>query len=309
MSGEITTVLGDRDPAQIRGPALAHEHLYIDLSHEGDPEGCVRDEEAVLGELKGARDRFGLGLVIELTCQGMGRNATVLKRLSAASGVNVVCATGFYYERFHPPYVRRSSTDELTGILLDEINNGIEDTGVRPGVIGEVGSHGPEMSAAEERCFRAAARAALASGLSMTTHAHLGVGAVGQLGVLLEEGLPPERICLGHQDLIDDPDQHRTLAEAGAYVAFDTVGKESYQPDEVRLRLLMRMLETGHEDRLLLSNDVSREAYLKNRGGFGYDHLFESFVPELRRVGVEDRTLTTILEENPKRFLGRKEAP
>jgi phosphotriesterase-related protein len=91
-------------------------------------------------------------------------------------------------------------------------------------------------------------------------------------------------------------------------VAFDTVGKESYQPAEVRLRLLMRMLEAGHEDRLLLSNDISREAYLKSQGGFGYGHLFESFVPELRRAGVDDRTLSTILEENPKRFLRRKEA-
>jgi phosphotriesterase-related protein len=309
LTGEITTVLGDKDPARIHGPALAHEHLRIDLSHGEDPEGYVRDEEAVLGELEGARDRFGLALVIELTCEGMGRDAAALKRLSTASGVDVICATGFYYERFHPPYARRSSADELTGHLLDEINEGIEDTGVRPGVIGEVGSHGPEMSAAEERCFRAAARAALASGLSMTTHAHLGVGAVGQLELLLGEGLPPERICLGHQDLIDDPDQHRTLAGAGAYVAFDTVGKESYQPDEVRLRLLLAMLEAGHEDRLLLSNDISREAYLKSRGGFGYGHLFDSFVPELRRAGVEDHTLTTILEENPKRFLTRKEAP
>jgi phosphotriesterase-related protein len=309
LSGEITTVMGGKDPAQIRGPALAHEHLRIDLSHEGDPEGYVRDEEAVLGELEGARERFELGLVIELTCEGMGRDATALKRLSSASGVDVVCATGFYYERFHPPFVRRSSADELTEYLLDEINKGIEDTGVQPGVIGEVGSHGPEMSAAEERCFRAAARAALASGLSMTTHAHLGVGAVGQLELLLEEGLPPERICLGHQDLIDDPDQHRSLAEGGAYVAFDTIGKESYQPDEVRLRLLLKMLEAGCEDRLLLSNDVSREAYLKSRGGFGYSHLFESFVPELRRAGVGDHTLTTILEENPKRFLRRMEAP
>jgi len=309
LPGTITSVLGDRDAAEVFGPALSHEHLCIDLSHEDDPDGYVRDEEAVLAELEVARDEFGLGLVVELTCQGMGRDAKVLKRLSEVSGVDVICATGFYYERFHPHYVKNSSVDELVSRMLEEIQNGIEDTGVRPGVIGEVGSHGPEMSAAEKRCFRAAARAALASGLSMTTHAHLGVGAVGQLELLLEEGLPPERICLGHQDLIDDSDQHETLAETGAYVAFDTVGKESYQPNEVRLRLLMRMLEAGHEDRLLLSNDVSREAYLKSRGGFGYGHLFESFVPELRRAGVEDRTLSTILVENPKRFLRRKEAP
>jgi phosphotriesterase-related protein len=253
LPGTITSVLGDRDADKVFGPALSHEHLRIDLSHEDDPDGYVRDEEAVLAELGAARDEFGLGLVVELTCEGMGRDAEVLRRLSEVSGVDVVCATGFYYERFHPHYVKNSSVEELAGRMLEEIRNGIDGTGVRPGVIGEVGSHGPEMSATEERCFRAAARAALASGLSVATHAHLGVGAVGQLELLLEEGLTPERICLGHQDLIDDSDQHQTLAASGAYVAFDTVGKESYQPDEVRLRLLMRMLEAGHEDRLLLS--------------------------------------------------------
>lgn len=308
MSGEITTVLGDRGPSEMSGPALAHEHLSIDLSHEGDPAGYVRDEKAVVGELAEARDGFGLGLVIELTCQGMGRDPLALKRISGASGVEVVCATGFYYERFHPPYVKESSTEELAERLVSEIREGIEGTGVRPGVIGEVGSHGPEMTAAEERCFRAAARAALATGLSVTTHAHLGIGAPGQLELLLGEGLVPERICLGHQDLIDDPAQHRALAEAGAYVAFDTVGKEGYQPDEIRLRLVLEMLEAGYTERVLLSNDISREPYLEKNGGVGYAHLFRSFIPRLREVGVDDATLKTVLEENPKRFLARGQA-
>jgi len=306
-AGKITTVLGDKDPALISGAALAHEHLHVDLSHEEDPEGYVRDEAAVLEELVEARERFGLGLVVELTCQGMGRDPLALRRLSEGSGVEVMCATGFYYERFHPPYVEDSPVEGLTERLVREIRDGVDGGGVRPGVIGEVGSHGPEMSPAEERCFRAAARAALATGLSVSTHVHLGMGAVGQLELLQDEGLPAERICLGHQDLTDDPSQHRRLAEAGAYVAFDTVGKESYQPDEVRLRLLLAMLEAGYADRILLSNDISREPYLKKRGGVGYSHLFQSFLPALRKAGVDERTVKTMVEENPKRFLTRGE--
>lgn len=305
MEGNITTVLGDREPSTLGGVALAHEHLSIDLSREEDPGGVLRDEEAVLEELMEARERFGLGLVVELTCQGMGRDPRALRRMSEASGVQVVCATGFYYGRFHPPYVEDLSVDELADRLVEEVRDGVDGTGVRPGVIGEVGSHGPEMSGAEERCFRAAARAALATGLSVCTHAHLGVGAVGQLELLLEEGLPAERICLGHQDLIDDPGQHRALAEAGAYVAFDTVGKEGYQSDDVRLRLILALLEAGHGERVLLSNDVSRKAYLEKNRGFGYAHLFRSLVPRLREAGVGDDALKTMLEENPRRLLTR----
>lgn len=306
-AGRITTVLGDRDAARMSGTALAHEHLRIDLSREGDVEGFVRDDKAVLGELVEAREKFGLGLVIELTCQGMGREATVLEGLSEKSGVEVVCSTGFYYERFHPSYVERSSVEELSEILVEEIQSGIEGTGVRPGVIGEVGSHGEEMTPSEEKCFRAAARAAIATGLPVSTHAHLGIGAVGQLDLLMNEGLPAERICLGHQDLTDDPVQHGRLAETGAYVAFDTVGKTSYQPDEVRVRLVLALLEAGYGERILLSNDISRESYLRDRGGVGYSHLFRSFLPELRKAGVDERTVRTMVEENPKRFLTRGE--
>ena len=305
--GKITTVLGDRGPASTSGAVLAHEHLRIDLSHGDDPEGYVRNEAGVIEELSEARETFGLGLVVELTCQGMGRDARVLRHISEESGVEVVCTTGFYYERFHPPFVQEASTDELAERLIQEIRNGVDDEGIRPGIIGEVGSHGPVMSPAEERCFRAAARAAHATGLSVSTHAHLGVGAEGQLEVLLDEGLPAERVCLGHQDLIDDPPQHRRLAEAGAYVAFDTVGKASYQTDDVRLRLVLAMLEAGHEERVLLSNDISRESYLRSRGGVGYSHLFRSFLPELRKAGVDERTIEKMVSENPKTFLTRAE--
>ena len=307
VAGKITTVLGDRDPDRVFGTALAHEHLRIDLSHERDREGFVRDDAAVLEELVEARERFDLGIVVELTCQGMGREASVLKRLSKRSEVEVVCATGFYYEHFHPSYVESSSADELAEMLVEEIQSGIEGTGIRPGVIGEIGSHGEEMSGAEEKCFRAAAKTALATGLPVSTHAHLGIGAVGQLDLLQEEGLPPDRVCLGHQDLTEDPAQHKRLAEAGAFVAFDTVGKTSYQPDEVRVRLVLSLLEAGYEEKILLSNDISRESYFSSRGGVGYSHLFQSFLPRLRKEGVDERAIRTMVEDNPKRFLTRSE--
>lgn len=192
-------------------------------------------------------------------------------------------------------------------MLVQEIRSGIEGTGVRPGVIGEIGSHGTEMSASEKKCFRAAAMAALTTGLPVSTHAHLGIGAVGQLELLQEEGLPADRICLGHQDLTDDLAQHERLAKIGAFVAFDTVGKTSYQPDEVRVRLMLALLEAGYKENILLSNDISREPYFMRRGGVGYSHLFRTFLPRLREEGVDERTIRMIVEENPKRFLTRAE--
>ncbi|MDJ1130364.1 phosphotriesterase family protein [Streptomyces iconiensis] len=305
----VRTVTGPLSPATVRGPALAHEHLVLDLDLKGDGAavlGADRHGAAVTGELAALREEFGLSLVIELTCRGMGRDPGALARISRESGVPVVAATGWYYEPFHTPELAGASVEQLTRTLVGEAEQdggGLDGTGILPGVLGEVGSHGETPSEPEARSLRAAARAAVATGLSVSTHAQLGRGGLAQLDLLTGEGLAPHRVAVGHQDLLDDPAVHRALAAAGAYVAFDTVGKESYQSDEVRLRLLLALLEAGYADRVLLSCDISRHGYLRTEGGQGYGHLFRSFLPRARAAGVDEDLIDLMTRRNPLRFL------
>ncbi|MFC7308787.1 phosphotriesterase [Streptomyces monticola] len=326
----LRTVLGPLSPTGIRGPVLAHEHLALDLDRTGhreldgdrDLDGDRtrtrtrtrdRDRAAVLDpaahgpqitrELTALREEFGLALVVELTCRGMGRDAAALARISAASGVAVIAATGWYYEPFHPEEIGDASVERLAGTLIREINGGIGTSGIRPGVIGEVGSHGDTPSEPETRSLLAAARAAVTTGLSVSTHAQLGRGGLAQLDLLTGAGLAPHRIAIGHQDLLDDPSVHRELAASGAYVAFDTVGKDSYQSDTTRLRLLVGLIEAGYADRALLSCDISRHGYLESEGGQGYGHLFRSFLKEARAAGVDEDLIDLMTRRNPVRFL------
>ncbi|MFE9856939.1 phosphotriesterase [Streptomyces sp. NPDC005780] len=302
----LRTVLGDIAPDAVRGPALAHEHLVLDLDHRGDGAAVLAPglhTAAVTAELAALREEYGLALVVELTCRGMGRDVRTLARISRDAQVDVVAATGWYYEPFHTPEIDRSSVEELTATLVREIDDGIDDTGIRPGVLGEIGSHGDTPTPPESKVLRAAARAALATGLSVATHAQLGRGGLAQLELLTAEGLPPHRIAIGHQDLLDDPAVHRELAASGAYVAFDTVGKDSYQSDDTRLRLLLALLEAGHADRVLLSCDISRHGYLTSEGGQGYGHLLGSFLPKARAAGVDEDLIDLMTRRNPLRFL------
>ncbi|MGZ2356820.1 phosphotriesterase [Streptomyces sp. 372A] len=302
----LRTVLGDIAPDAVRGPALAHEHLVLDLDHRGDG-GAVLTADghaaAVTAELAALREEYGLALVVELTCRGMGRDVRTLARISRDARVAVIAATGWYYEPFHTPEIDRGGVGDLTAALVREIDHGIGTTGIRPGVLGEIGSHGDIPTPPESKVLRAAARAALATGLSVATHAQLGRGGLAQLELLTGEGLPPHRISLGHQDLLDDPAVHRELAASGAYVAFDTVGKDGYQSDDTRLRLLLALLEAGHADRALLSCDISRHGYLTSEGGQGYGHLFGSFLPKVRAAGVDDDLIDLLTRRNPLRFL------
>lgn len=306
----LQTVLGPLSPTDIRGPVLAHEHLALDLDRTGgrDADGTAVLDPAAHGpliarELAALREEFALSLVVELTCRGMGRDPVALTRITRDSGVAVVAATGWYYEPFHPEEIGDASAERLAELLIEEITGGIGTTGIRPGVIGEVGSHGEEPSEPETRTLRAAARAAMATGLSVATHAQLGHGGLAQLELLTAAGLDPHRISVGHQDLLDEPSVHQELAASGAYVAFDTVGKQSYQSDATRLKLLLDLLDAGHADRVLLSCDISRHGYLESAGGQGYGHLFRAFLGQARAAGVDEDLIDLMTRRNPVRFL------
>lgn len=305
MNSLVRTVTGPLPVSAVRGPVLAHEHLALDLTRAADRAAFLgaRHATGVAGELAALREQFGLGLVIELTCRGMGRNLATLACISRASGVAVVAGTGWYHERFHPDEVEGASVEELADILVEEITGGSGGDGVLPGVIGEVGSHGRAPSGPEVRTLTAAARAAVTTGLSLATHAQMGYGGPAQLELLTAAGLAPHRISVGHQDLRDDPVAHRELAAAGAYVAFDTIGKEHYQSDTTRLRSLLALLEAGHADRVLLSCDISRHSYLVGAGGQGYGHLFRSFLPRVRAAGADEELIDLLTRRNPLRFL------
>lgn len=298
----IRTASGTLETSEIDGLVLAHEHLAIDLRTPGDTAGVLTESEEVSDELSAARAQHGLRLVVDLTCRGMGRDVAASARIAARAGVEVVVATGYYYERFHPAGELEHSPEEVAAVLVREAHEGIEGTGIRPGVLGEIGSSGT-ATPAERTSLIAAAIAAQEAGLSVGTHAHLGRGGLEQLDLLIGAGLAPQRIVIGHQDLIQDAAQHGAIARSGAYLAFDTVGKESYQSDAVRLRMLLELIEAGHERHIVLSNDVSRDAYLTSRGGPGYGHVLGPFRAALIDAGVTEQTLDLLYRDNALRWL------
>lgn len=311
--GRLRTVTGSVPAADITGTVLAHEHLHLDMRWpvraESDPYRWLDEEIAVTEELSWLRAESDLGLVVDLGCVGMGRNAATLQRISAASRVAVVGATGFYAEPFHPTYVAGADVDTLAERLLAEIGFGMDGTSSLPGVIGEVGAWGPVPTDAEERCVRAAALAARHSGLAVATTGRPGVAL---LEILEEEGLAAERVAVG-RDLDDDPAAHRKIAEAGAYVSFTALGPRAGAGNsgesagagglESQVRPVLDLLEAGHAERLLLSSGVRRVGQLQRYGGPGYGRLAQVLVLALRAAGVDEVTLRTILRDNPLRWL------
>lgn len=291
----VTTVLGEIEPTTL-GVTMAHEHLIARASREQ-----TLVEADVLDDIQLVM-HAGANAIVELTHGHLGRDVDGLVSIAQRTSLHVVCATGFYQDSHYPASVRAQTIDEIAAFMIGEIVDGIGGGAVRAGVIGEIGSSRDRVTPDEEKVFRASARASLATGAPISTHTGLGYLGSEQVEILLSEGVPLERVAIGHLDLLPDPDYHESLAGQGVYVQYDTFGKRNYQDDDARIECVIEMVRRGYEEQILLSTDISRPTYLKRMGGWGYVHLFETIVPALRRA-VGDRAVERMLVANPARFL------
>ena len=306
----VQTVLGRIDPSDL-GVTLPHEHTQCALWHvenRWDYWQLTRDEPVILHELEGFRESGGRSLV-DLTLPGIGRDPRWLRGIAQASGLNIVMGCGWYRSAYYPPETRidRRSADDLAEELVREVQEGVGDSDVRPGIIGEIGTDKPWLSPAEERVHRAAARAARQTGLSITTHSVLSPVGLAQLRVFEEEGLDPGRVAIGHSDSYPVLDHYLDIIRRGASIEFDFLGMtftavERHGEDRI-VELLLELLSRGHADRVLLSQDVCNDAQLRRYGGAGYTYLAEQFLPRLRAAGVSDADIDTMTVTNPRRLL------
>jgi phosphotriesterase-related protein len=357
MSDQIVmTVLGPI-ASDALGPTLTHEHCLVELSSWFFPPKeasrtvnlnrpvdmsmlyelrrrpfsttvdnvVLNDVELCIEELQHAV-RGGGRTIVDPTTINIGRDPLALQRISRATGLNVVCMTGFYVANAHPDWVAEMDADALAELMVREIVDGIDGTGVRPGAIGEIGVTGiPKgwgrrkigaIAPEEEKVLRAAARASLQTGLTVTVHTDPIPPRSGPqvVDVLEEEGVEPGRIVIDHMDQVNDVDYHLEVASRGVFVEYDSLGREHYQQewgydfdwghDSWRIRFAKRLIEAGHGDQLLFSQDVCMKTDLRKYGGPGYAHVFENIVPMLRSIGVDEGAIERILVDNPRRAFG-----
>ena len=306
----VQTVLGPIAPEEL-GFTLPHEHTQIALwqiPSRWDYWQLTRDEPVILEALAAYRAAGG-GSLVDLTATGVGRDPDWLAGLARASGLNIVMGCGWYRTAYYPPeaLIDRRSVEDLADELVREATDGVDATGIRPGIIGEIGTDKPWLTAQEERVHRAAAQAARRTGLAITTHGVLSPVGLAQLQVLEAEGADPTRVIIGHADSYPQLDHHLAIVERGACVEFDFLGmtftpQERYGEARI-VELLCELLARGHVERVLLSQDVCHDSQLERYGGNGYTYLARTFLPRLREAGVSDAEIETMTVANPRRLL------
>lgn len=286
----------------------------------------VQDNVALVSHELAEYRQHGGGSVVNMDLEGIGRNIPALQEISKAAGVHVLASTGWYIQSAHPEFVAAASIEELTERMIREIKEGIDDTGVRAANIGEIGLSGmpaDPFQPDEEKVLRAAARAQAATGVSLTLHPNAHLAIYGEtptnhlplyFDILEEEGADLAKVYPSHLGLYPVEVAIGVLERGVGFVSFDHFGHEEYcegigpgrgfTPDRLEVEAVMKLIEAGYADRVLLCNEVGWKTCYKANGGWGYSHVLENIVPWLMACGASAEDIQKMTVENPRRLHG-----
>ncbi|WCA58347.1 phosphotriesterase [Agrobacterium tumefaciens] len=337
-SGKIMTVRGAIAANQL-GVTLMHEHILNDCrcwwhaprtpERQYLAEGFVcmeilgelrqdpfvnkhnitlDDEPLAIAELKDFATAGGQ-TVVEPTCQGIGRDPLALRRISEATGLNVVMGAGYYLASSHPEKVAGLTVEAIADEIVHEALHGVDGTDVRIGLIGEIGVSA-DFTAAEEKSLRGAAQAQVRTGLPLMVHLP-GWLRLGHrvLDIVADEGADLNHTVLCHMNPSHaDITYQSELADRRAFIEYDMIGMDFFYADqqvqcpsdEDAARSIVTLAEGGYLDRILLSHDVFLKMMLTRYGGNGYAYILRHFLPRLKRHGLDDATLQTLMRDNPR---------
>jgi len=302
----VMTVLGFV-PASRLGRTLMHEHVMVDFigaekiaPGRYDPEEVFRKALPHLEKLKAA----GGETLVECTPEYIGRDASLLRRLSKASGLHIITNTGFYGaadDKYVPALAYKETADELAMRWARDFEDGIPPDNVRPGIT-KIGVDSGPLSEIDAKLVRAAARTHKRTGLAIASHTGDGVAAMAQLTVLKEENVDPSAFIWVHAQNESDASYHQRAATLGAWVEFDGIAPESISR---HVELVTGMKRAGHLRRVLISQDAGWYHVGEPGGGAfrGYETLFTEFLPALRRAAMTEDEINTLIIRNPRHAL------
>ena len=295
---------------------VAEQKISMDMLYELKYDPYLNKDNLILSDIDDAVyevEKFrnlGGNTIIDAGNRYMGRDPKGLLEISNRSGLNIIMSTGYHLEDSFPADFQDKSVDDIALEIIGEINTGVDDTGIKAGIIGEIGVSA-KISEAELKSLRGSCAAQLETRVPLTIHTDgWGRNHHEIIDVVESEGLNPETVILEHLNpCCAETDYLASLLDRGVYLEFDMIGMDMYYPgvgqspaDEQVASCIFELVKKGFTNRLLLSHDTFLKMMLTRYGGPGYGHILRTFVPRLRRLGVGDAEILQMLEENPKQI-------
>jgi phosphotriesterase-related protein len=303
---ELITTLGAKTAAEV-GKILPHEHVFVDLrtwDKPGYATGTAADVVALMAPEIERIKALGFTALVECSTVGVGRRADLDLAVSEATGFAIVVPTGIYREPWVPPFAHEASEDALADWMISELDEGIEESGVRAGWI-KLSAGDDGLTDTETKILRAAARAGARTNAVIGSHTIRGKVVKDQLAIIEAAGYSPSRFISIHTQAEPDFALHLEIARRGAWIEYDGIG--GWGEDVTYVENINRVLDAGLGDRLLLSQDRGWFDPAQPGGGTPkpYTYLMEVFLPKLRDSGVDEATIAMLTGGNPFRAFAR----
>ncbi len=352
----VETVNGSISPDKL-GITLMHEHALIDQMCNfrmptkasmlslveapvsidilgilrRDPSICkdngrLIDLDDAINELAWLKSSGGK-TIVDQTVEGIGRDPIALRKISRLTDLNIIATTGWYLQKSHPKYIKNMEIEELSDLMIKDLEEEIKNTGIKAGGIGEIGcSDPPPFHEDEKKIVKAAIRTQSQVGCSFTFHPslfHPETGKIGDFGEvyidLIEKGnADPKKFYLSHSDgACRDTAHQLRLLDRGINLSYDCFGFEGTVFGEIesgysgpreatdweRIYSLVDLCSRGYDKQIVLAQDVCYKMNLKKYGGLGYNHILENIIPILKYEGITQKQIDNMLIHNPKRIL------
>lgn len=325
--GFIRTLLEDIDPFKL-GVTYAHEHIVCCPPYwreKGEDDLLLDDKEKSKLDVLDFKAQGG-EVIVDATAIDYGRNVQAVKEISEETGVIIIGTAGFnksfLWEAKIPSSLQRilgnydtffdwidcSTINELAHYVIQEVEIGMEGSTYPAGQV-KFGTGYNRITPQEEKTIRAVARAHLETKAPLHSHTEAGTMALEQIEILREENVDLSFVSFGHMDRNPDPYYHEQIAETGAFLCFDGIGKIKYYPESTRIECILHLVEKGYENQILISGDTARKSYYKHYDyGLGLEYILKSWVPrfitEADRRGLPgNRLVHKFFVENPKKYL------
>jgi len=319
---DLRGVLGEYEPdneeeRELASQPVSLENLWWVKRHVvNNPDNMVLDDEQAAIKEALYYKHAGGSTLVDVTTGQFGRDPQGLVRVSRATGLNIVMGCGYYVASKHPDDMDSRSEDDIRSEIVRDITIGVQDTGVRAGIIGEIGCTEP-LTDNERRSLRAAAAAQSETGAPLTIHPPRKprpdlTGCMDIVRTLTDSGGDISRTVMCHIDrTLREPDQRRQLAQTGCFLEYDLFGWEGYHfiptvdlpNDNDRINEIMLLIDQGYLDQILISQDICFRSSLRSYGGHGYAHILRDVIPVMLAKGMTEDQIHTIVVENPRRLL------
>lgn len=295
-------------PIDSMGSTLIHEHMLVDFIGADSVSSERWNRDSVVGKvLPYLLDvkRYGVKTIFDCTPSYLAKDPLLLKELSEKSGIWIVTNTGFYGAvagKYLPEFVSKESVEQLANRWIDEFENGIEGTGIKPGFIKISVNESQPLRDVDAKLIRAAGITHKKTGLKIASHTGTWTTAKQEVAILQEMGIDPSAFVWVHAQAEENFQNYLEAAKLGVWISLDGIG---WGVEEYFERLLFAK-QNEFLNQVLISHDAGWYDPAKAEGGdfVPFTNIFEKLIPALKAEGFTDSDFELLLVENPKRAFG-----